>query len=32
MKRITLTEADKKAARKAQLDSRQGMLRDDGTP
>jgi hypothetical protein len=29
---IKLTKADKRAARKAELDSRQGMLRDNGTP
>jgi len=28
---IRLTDADKKAARKAVLDSRQGMMRDNGT-
>jgi hypothetical protein len=28
---IKLTDADKKAARKAVLDSRQGMMRDNGT-
>lgn len=29
---IKLTAADKKAARNAVLDSRQGMIRDDGSP
>ncbi len=31
-KAIKLTEADKAAARKAHLDSGQGMIRDDGSP
>lgn len=31
MKSIKLTDKDKAAARKAVLDSRQGMIRDDGS-
>jgi hypothetical protein len=29
---IVLTHEDKQAARRAVLDSRQGMIRDDGSP
>lgn len=29
---IRMTKADKKAALRATLDSRQGMIRDDGSP
>jgi hypothetical protein len=29
---IKLTDADKKTAKRAQLDSRQGMIRDNGFP
>ncbi len=29
---IKMTKADKQAARRAVLDSQQGMIRDDGSP